>query len=260
MAAINRLKEELSVVQLLSADLFKLPDDTLDLLETDIRQKLSELKARLALEDDEQLKLNIQANVDELTEKLKEISLEGLQRDVDKVTFALGASSQAVASLGTLFKEGSKQANIFAEASKKLAAAQNIAAQSSLILGIAKAASKGVFGIAEMFALLAAFASALASAKALVFGEGGDLESGDRHLLPARGKGMIKGNKTHASGNDIKANYKGRKIRLESGEALLDLINPDGSISKFAISKRTMADPVLRHIFDAANYMSPIHI
>ena len=254
VAALNRLKEELSVVQLLSADLFKLPDDTLDLLETDIRQKLSELKARLALEDDEQLKLNIQANVDELTEKLKEISLEGLQRDVDKVTFALGASSQAVASLGTLFKEGSKQANIFAEASKRLAAAQNIAAQSSLILGIAKAASKGVFGIAEMFALLAAFASALASAKALVFGDGGDLESGDKHLLPARGKGMIRGNKTHASGNDIRARYKGRNIRLESGEALVDLVNADGSISKFAISKRTMADPVLQHLFNAANY------
>lgn len=254
MAALNRLKEELSVVQLLSVDLFKLPDDTLDLLETDIRQKLSELKARLALEDDEQLKLNIQANIDELTEKLKEISLEGLQRDVDKVTFALGASSQAVASLGTLFKEGSKQANIFAEASKKLAAAQNIAAQSSLILGIAKAASKGVFGIAEMFALLAAFASALASAKALVFGEGGDLESGDRHLLPARGKGMIRGNKTHASGNDIRARYKGRNIRLESGEALVDLVNADGSVSKYAISKRTMADPVLQHLLNAANY------
>ncbi len=254
VSALNRLKEELSVVQLLSADLFKLPDDTLDLLETDIRQKLSELKARLALQDDEQLKLNIQANVDELTEKLKEISLEGLQRDVDKVTFALGASSQAVASLGTLFKEGSKQANIFAEASKKLAAAQNIAAQSSLILGIAKAASKGVFGIAEMFALLAAFASALASAKALVFGEGGDLESGDKHLLPARGKGMIRGNKTHASGNDIRARYRGRNIRLESGEALVDLVNADGSISKYAISKRTMADPVLGHLLSAANY------
>ena len=156
--------------------------------------------------------------------------------------------------MGTLFKEGSKQANIFAEASKKLAAAQNIAAQSSLILGIAKAASKGVFGIAEMFALLAAFASALASAKALVFGEGGDLESGDRHLLPARGKGMIRGNKTHASGNDIRARYKGRNIRLESGEALVDLVNADGSISKYAISKRTMADPVLGHLLSAANY------
>ena len=154
-----------------------------------------------------------------------------------------------------MFKEGSKEAETFMNISKKLAAVQNIVAQSLLIVGIAKEATKGVFGIAQMFALVAAFASAMASATSLFkFGEGGELDSKDGHLLPRQGRGMVRGTKSHASGDDIAVNYKGRNFAIESGEAFVDVIGLDGKPRKFILSKKTMSDPVLRSILESVNY------
>lgn len=282
---IKKLQDDLSILKLLSPDLLQLEPAELDRLEGDIVSKIQEIKGKIGEVDSSQTlfsafdlskstgvsglitqlgllqaassetKDNLIADLTQLLEKLEELRLTNIEIGFDNAAKSFGSMSAAMGSLSESFKEGSKEAEVFARISKKLASIQNILAQSLLIAGIAREASKGVFGVPQMFALIAAFASAIASASSIFrYGEGGDLDSPDGHLLPSRGRGIVKGNKSHASGDDIAVNYKGRNIRIESGEALVDVIGADGTPKKFVLSKRTMQDPVLRSILESVNY------
>lgn len=289
-AEIDKLQEKLSVLNLLPQDLLKLDQQQFDELEYDVIAKISEIRGKIAANEDasnlfgefslssgtqggiagvagaitqlgllqaasSQTKDSLTKDLDILLQRLQEFKLTELGKGLNEATESFGYMSAAMGSLSESFKSGSKEAEIFSTVSKKLAAVQNILAQSFLIAGIARSALKGVIGIADMFALIAAFASALASVSSLFkFGEGGDLDSPDGHLLPKKGRGVIRGNKSHASGDDIVANYKGRNIRIESGEALVDVIGADGKPRKFVLSKRTMQDPVLRTILESVDY------
>lgn len=280
---LDQLELRLSVLKLLSLDFTKLDEEQLDLAKYNIIDKVQEIRNEIVNLDEENVnyglagagfiggaitqlgllqavtastKESMLSDIDQLLAKLEEFRLTGLGKELENLGSSFGYMSAAMGSVSSMFKEGSKEAQTFMNISKKLAAVQNIVAQSLLIVGIAQEASKGVFGIAQMFALIAAFASAMASASSLFvkFGEGGDLDSKDGHLLPKQGRGMVRGNKSHASGDDIAVNYKGKRFAIESGEALVDVIGADGKPRKFVLSKRTMSDPVLRTILESVNY------
>lgn len=280
---IKKLQDDLSVLKLLSPDLLQLEPAELDRLEADIVSKVQEIKGKIGEVDSSQTlfsafdlsqstgvsglitqlgllqaassetKDNLISDLTLMLEKLEEFRLIKIETGLKDAEAAIGSMAAAMGTLSGSMEDGSKEAETFMKISQKLAAIQAIVAQALLIAGIAREASKGVFGIAQMFALIAAFVSATASARSL-FGEGGDLDSPDGHLLPSRGRGIVKGNKSHASGDDIAVNYKGRNIRIESGEALVDVIGADGKPKKFVLSKRTMQDPVLRSILESVNY------
>lgn len=281
-AEIEKLEVRLSVLKLLSLDFTKLDEQQLEQAKYDIIAKVQEIRNEVLALNQQNIdfdsagagfiggaitqlgllqavtkstKESFLADIDQLLKKLEEFSLIGLGKELEDLGSAFGSMSAAMGSVSSMFKEGSKEAQTFMNISKKLAAVQNIVAQSLLIVGIAQEASKGVFGIAQMFALIAAFASAMASASSLFkFGEGGDLDSKDGHLLPKQGRGMVRGTKSHASGDDIAVNYKGKQFAIESGEAFVDVIGADGKPRKFILSKKTMSDPVLRAILESVNY------